>query len=248
MEAIVFQRMASDEDTHWWFRGRRAFLERLLGTLNLPEQSTRLLEVGCGTGGNLALLQQFGRLDAVEFDPAARVAAEAKAGFPIGFCELPSRIDAAEKSYDVVALLDVLEHVDEDVNSLKAVAAKAREGGYVVITVPAHPWLWSAHDDVHHHKRRYTRRTLKQTIAQAGLSLESIGAFNMLLLPAALAQRAAKRLLGDRSADDRMPPAPINRLLTRIFMMERHFAGRVPLPIGLSLFAVARKFGGDVSS
>lgn len=245
METAVYQRMAAAEDTHWWFRGRRAFLERLLGTLDLPERSARVLEVGCGTGGNLALLQQFGHVDPVEFDSTARMIAQAKSGLPVGFCALPSRIDAAEESYDLVALLDVLEHVDEDVGSLNTVAAKARDGGYIVITVPAHPWLWSAHDDVHHHKRRYTRRTLKRTIAQSGLSLEAIGSFNTLLLPAALAQRAAKRMLGDRSADDRMPSASLNSLLTRIFQIERHFVGRVPLPIGLSLFAVARKFGGN---
>jgi SAM-dependent methyltransferase len=243
MEAAVYQRMAADEDAHWWFRGRRAFLERLLGTLDLPSGPSRVLEVGCGTGGNLALLRQFGRLDAVEFDSAARTIAQGKSGFPIGFCELPSRIDAAEGCYDLIALLDVLEHVEDDVGSLKAVAAKAKAGGYILITVPAHPWLWSAHDVVHHHKRRYTRRTLKRTIAEAGLSLASIGAFNMLLLPAALAQRAAKRMLGDRSADDRMPSAQLNSLLTWIFTIERHFAGRVPMPIGLSLFAVVRKPG-----
>lgn len=240
MEAVVYQRMAADEDSHWWFRGRRAFLEKLLSSLDLP-QSARLLEVGCGTGGNLALLRQFGCLDAVEFDPSARATAQAKAGIAIGFCELPFRIDAAEGSYDLVALLDVLEHIEDDVGSLKAVAAKARDDGRILLTVPAHPWLWSAHDDVHHHKRRYTRRSLKRAIAQAGLSLDAIGAFNTLLLPAALAQRAAKRLLANTSADDRIPPAPLNAVLTRIFMLERHFLGRVPLPIGLSLYAVARK-------
>ena len=248
MEAVVYRRMAEEEERHWWFRGRRAFLERLLGTLDLPEGTARLLEVGCGTGGNLALLRQFGRLDAVEYDSAARIIAQGKAGFPIGFCELPLHIDAADDTYDLVALLDVLEHVDDDTGALKAVAAKVRDRGYILITVPAHPWLWSAHDDIHHHKRRYTRRTLKRTIALAGLSLESIGAFNMLLLPAALAQRAAKRVLAMRSADDNMPPASLNRLLTRIFMIERHFVGRLTLPIGLSLFAVARKIGGDAAS
>lgn len=241
MEAAVYQRMASDEDTHWWFCGRRAFLERLLGTLDLPQRHARLLEVGCGTGGNLALLQRFGRLDAVEFDPGARSIAAAKTGLPIGFCELPSRIDAADETYDLVALLDVLEHVSDDIGALKAVAAKTKIGGHVLITVPAHPWLWSAHDDVHHHKRRYTRRTVRRLIGDAGLSLQSIGAFNTLLLPAALAQRAAKRMLQDRSADDHLPPAPINALLSWIFMLERHSVGRMPLPIGLSLFAVARK-------
>ena len=247
MDAVVYQRMAADEDSHWWFRGRRAFLEQLLSSLDLP-QAARLLEVGCGTGGNLELLRRFGRLDAVEFEASARATAQAKAGMAIGFCELPSRIDADQGSYDVVALLDVLEHVEDDVGSLKAVAAKARDGGRILLTVPAHPWLWSAHDDVHHHKRRYTRRSLSRAIAQAGLSLDAIGAFNTLLLPAALAQRAAKRLLADTSADDRIPPAALNALLTRIFMLERHFLGRVPLPIGLSLYAVARKTGVNVLS
>lgn len=241
MEAAVYQRMAAQEDDHWWHVGRRAVIGGLLANLDLESDSPRLLEIGCGTGGNLALLRQFGSVDAVEFDAAARHMATSKSGLTIGHCELPHTIDAPAATYDVVALLDVLEHVDDDLRSLQGAAARAKPGGIVLITVPAHPWLWSAHDDHHHHRRRYTRRDLVRLIGAAGLEVADIGWFNSLLFPAAVAQRLLKRLNGRSTPDDRMPPVSVNQVLDWLFRLERRLARRIAMPIGLSLYAVARR-------
>jgi SAM-dependent methyltransferase len=238
MESVVYQRMADHEETHWWFRGRRAILERLLYGLRLP-QGARILEVGCGTGGNLAMLRKFGMVDALEFDEHARRIAERKGGMPVGYFELPSRLDAPDRSYDLVALLDVLEHVGDDVEALRGVAMKLREGGQVLVTVPAYPFLWSSHDEVHHHYRRYTRATLRKVVADAGLAIDVIGSFNFLLLPAALVQRLGQRLFRWTIADEEIPTPKVNRLLGAIFQFESHVVGRVRLPAGLSIFAIA---------
>jgi len=240
MEAVVYQRMAAFEESHWWFRGRRAIVERLLRSLDLPPDA-RLLEVGCGTGGNLALLQHFGRVDAVEFDQEARQIAERKGGIPIGYCELPSHVEAEDAQYDLVALLDVLEHIGDDIDALRTVGRKMKPGGRLLLTVPAYPWLWSSHDEAHHHKRRYTRQSLSTAIEQSGLRVDRIGAFNTILFPLALAHRLSNRLLGIKSVDDDMPGPVMNRVLGNIFLLERHVIGRVPMPAGLSLFAVARQ-------
>jgi hypothetical protein len=92
---------------------------------------------------------------------------------------------------------------------------------------------------VNHHKRRYSRLALKSLIEGSPLRLDKIGYFNSLLFPLAVAERAASKVRGKESADVALPPAPLNSALEKIFGLERHLVGRLPLPIGLSLFAVA---------
>lgn len=240
MDAAVYRRMAVQEADHWWFRGRRAVIARLIGGMGLPG-GARILETGCGTGGNLAMLARFGRVDAVEYDLAAREMAAAKSGAKIGFCELPDRIDAPDGAYDLVTLLDVLEHVEADVASLRALAAKLAPGGRILVTVPSGPWLWSAHDVAHHHKRRYTRASLRAAIGEAGLECRLIGHFNALLYPVAVAMRLAKRGLRRGGSDDAMPGRRLNRALGAVFGFERRLVGRLPMPFGLSIFAVVAR-------
>ncbi len=239
MERAVYLRMADQEDEHWWFDGRRRILERLIGRY-LPETpAARLLEIGCGTGGNLALLRRFGAVEAVEFDAQARAVAERKSGISVGFCALPDRLEAADRSFDLVVLLDVLEHVADDVGALRTAKPKLARGGRILITVPALPWLWSAHDEAHHHFRRYTEASLRRSVAAAGLSVVAAGYFNTLLFPLVAVTRLAKKALGSRESDDHMPGRAVNRLLARVFGLERNLVSRVKLPIGSSLFLVA---------
>ena len=107
------------------------------------------------------------------------------------------------------------------------------------MTVPAHRWMWSAHDVVNHHKRRYSKRALRRLIQASPLRLDKLGYFNSLLFPLAVADRLASKLRGRDDAVVELPPAPLNAALERVFAAERHLVGRLPLPTGLSLFAVA---------
>ena len=236
--------MASNEASHWWFVGRRAVLAALIRrALPVPGlgHQARILEVGCGSGGNLALLARFGTVDAVEHDPRARALASARSGLEIRPASLPGDLPVPDSSYDLVALLDVLEHVEEDRAALRAIGRKLGPGGRLLVTVPAMPWLWSAHDVVHHHKRRYTRASLGAAMAGAGLEVERSGYFNGLLFPLAVAARLLKRLLGGGEGDDAMPARPVNAVLRAVFSSERHLVGRVRFAAGLSVFAVARR-------
>jgi hypothetical protein len=133
----------------------------------------------------------------------------------------------------------VIEHIDEDVAGMRALAGKMKPGARMVITVPAFPWMWSAHDVVNHHKRRYTRRTLRALVDDAGLELEMMSWFNSLLFPLAAAARLAGRLTGKEDSDDKLPPAPVNRTFEWIFGLERYALGRLPFPPGVSLVAIA---------
>ena len=99
--------------------------------------------------------------------------------------------------------------------------------------------MWSAHDVVNHHQRRYSKASLKTLIEGSPLKLDSIGYLNSLLFPVAVAQRLASKISGKDEANLAPPAEPINQALERVFAAERRVIGRVPLPPGLSLFAVA---------
>ena len=238
MERSVYDEMAALDQRHWWYRARREVLDALIGRLDLPD-CARILEVGCGTGHNLTMLSRFGTVDAIEVDPAARVMAEQRLGRTVMEAPLPALHGVEERAYDLVAALDVIEHIADDHAAVASIARRLAPGGKFVLTVPAHQWMWSAHDSVNHHHRRYSKRGLRQLIAGSPLKLERIGYFNSLLFPLAVGQRWAAKLARTDSSDVTMPPAALNQALERVFAFERRLVGRVPLPPGLSLFAVA---------
>ncbi|QAY79876.1 bifunctional 2-polyprenyl-6-hydroxyphenol methylase/3-demethylubiquinol 3-O-methyltransferase UbiG [Sphingosinicella sp. BN140058] len=238
MERIVYDRMAELDSRHWWYRARRDILATLIARkIDLPA-APRILEIGCGTGHNLEMLQRFGRADGIEIDPAARALAAERLGRPIGDSPLPALAGVEDGAYDLVAILDVLEHVEEDRAALQSIARKLKAGGRILITVPAHPWMWSAHDVVNHHKRRYTRATLRAVIGAAGLKIEMMSWFNSLLFPLAAAARIAGRITRKEDSDDALPAKPVNSLFEAIFGLERYAVGRMPLPPGVSLVAI----------
>ena len=238
MERIVYDRMAEIDQLHWWYRARREILSDLIRRKIALPADARILEVGCGTGHNLDMLKTFGRVDAIEVDLAARAIAATRLGHEVLDAPLPALTGVPDAAYDLIAILDVIEHIDEDRAGLESLAKKLRPGGRILITVPAFPWMWSAHDVVNHHKRRYTRRTLRALVAGAGLKLEMLSWFNSLLFPLAAASRLAGRLTGKQDSDDRLPPRPVNSLFEWVFGLERYAIGRLPFPPGVSLVAI----------
>jgi SAM-dependent methyltransferase len=238
MDRSAYASMSAQEQDHWWFVARRAIIDSLVRShISLPS-SARILEVGCGTGGNLSLLAQYGELDAMEYDAEARALAAAR-----GFCRveagaLPDAIGFGDNRYDMIALLDVLEHIDADEASLKALGSRLAPQGRILLTVPAAPWLWSDHDVLHHHKRRYTLEGLQKVAEGAGLKVEASGYFNSLLFPLAVAQRAVHQLLRSNTPLDARPSPLVNAALQRVFAAERHLLNRISFPLGLSLYAI----------
>jgi SAM-dependent methyltransferase len=239
MERVVYQQMAELDQRHWWYRARREVLAELIRREALPPANAHILEIGCGTGHNLEMLSRFGSVEAIELDDEARAIAERRLRRKVMSARLPELAGVRDRSYDLIAALDVIEHIDDDAGALAAVASKLKAGGKLVMTVPAHQWMWSAHDIVNHHKRRYSKRALRHLIESSPLKLEKLGYFNSLLFPLAVAERLTSKLSGKDDADVKLPSAPVNAALETVFAAERHLVGRLPLPPGLSLFAVA---------
>jgi SAM-dependent methyltransferase len=239
MERIVYDSMAALDQQHWWYRARREVLAALIRRAVDPRPGAELLEIGCGTGHNLTMLSAFGAVSALEVDPEARKVAEKRLGRPVLSAPLPELAGVPEGHFDVIGAFDVVEHIEDDQAAIAAIARRLKPGGKFIATVPAHQWMWSAHDVVNHHHRRYSLKGFRNLIEGSPLRLEKIGYFNSLLFPVAVAERMASKVRGKDDSDLTLPAAPLNTALERVFAAERHLIGRVPLPAGLSLFAVA---------
>ncbi|WP_281214360.1 class I SAM-dependent methyltransferase [Shewanella insulae] len=242
MDRIVFERMATLEDEHWWFVARRNVIAALINRyIELPEQA-KILEAGCGTGGNLKLLQGYGHLSAFEYDERARTVAKVKSGIDVQAGALPDCLPFQGKQFDLICMLDVLEHIGNDTTSLVALSHRLSADGRLLVTVPAYPWLWSKHDEVHHHYRRYNKKDLLNIAHEAGLKVERVFHFNMLLFPLALLFRFGKWLLNSNRPDEEMPSLWMNTLLREIFSLEQHMVGRAfSMPFGLTVGAILSK-------
>jgi SAM-dependent methyltransferase len=241
MERKVYEQMAKLDSSHWWFTARRRILDGLIERVVRPPNNARILELGAGTGHNLAMLSRFGTVEASELDPVARGIASERLGREVKEAALPDLSMFPAESYDLIALLDVLEHVPDDKGSLAAIKTRLKPGGALLLTVPANPWMWSAHDVAHHHHRRYRKAEIEKLALEAGYEIELLSPFNSLLFPPIAAVRLVGKLTGKDDSDDAMPGAFVNRTLDAVFGLERSLIGRVPMPFGVSLVAVLRR-------
>lgn len=238
MRPELFVEMAAIQQTHWWFVARREILAAVIGRMGLAPQAS-ILEIGCGTGANLAMLRQQGKLQAMEYDPVAREMAGRLGICPVLAGGLPEPVVFEDGSFDLVCLLDVLEHIGDDEAALARAARLLKPGGSILLTVPAYRWLWSAHDTAHEHRRRYTVAMLMRQARQAGLEVRRAGYFNTLLFPLIAGVRLlGKCLLRPGQSDATLPSPWLNRLLAGIFALERHWVARRGFPFGTSVIAV----------
>lgn len=240
MSPDAYLEMAETESRHWWFTGRRKILDRMLSALPLSPDA-RILEIGSGTGGNLSMLAKYGQVSAIEMDETARSIAQQKTAgqfnISAGYC--PDQIPFEQEKFDLICLFDVLEHIPDDIGTLEKLKAMISPGGRIFITVPAHPWLWGAHDQYLHHQRRYKATEFRQMLESTGYRICKYTYFNTLLFPLAALVRLKERLASSQQASGgAVPVAPINALFRQLFGMERYLLPHINLPFGVSLLAI----------
>src|SRR5207249_11529795 len=144
------------ESRHWWFVGRRRILASVLEETLRGRRSLRILDIGCGTGGMVPLLSAFGRVTAIDPAEAAIRYSREKYGRKAEFLQVDFPREAPPAGeYDLVTLFDVLEHLDDDREALRKAVSLLHREGRMVLTVPAHRFLWSPHDEINRHRRRY---------------------------------------------------------------------------------------------
>lgn len=241
MDAQLYEDYATLERDHWWFTARRVIFHRLLATL--PQPPTDLvLDIGPGAGIFTSELTRYGAPTAVEYEADNAEYVRERTGLPVinaSAADLP----LGDGTVGLVIAGDVLEHVPEHEDAAREIARVLHPAGSLLLTVPAHPSLWSSHDVAAHHQRRYTEAGLRAVLEGGGLRISYLTPYNAALLPPIAGVRAMQRLRGRRDeahSDFSLPAAPVNRALHATFAAEAGvIARRRRLPFGVSLLALA---------
>lgn len=243
MRPEMYEFLNRVEEHHWWFQTRRDIVLGLLARFAPVTRPVRVLDIGCGTGMILKALGRFGDVFGIDPDEQAIVYSRSKIKDPsrVRQGQLPDRLPTDQR-FEIVTLLDVLEHVEDDVGSLRAIQNVLAPAGILFVTVPAFPFLWSGHDEINQHKRRYTVDELRQKLQRAGFKILKCSYFNTLLFPLAMAFKMYTRMrwgYAPRAHMETVPGPLINISLRRIFTFERFLLPQVDLPFGVSLLAIA---------
>jgi SAM-dependent methyltransferase len=227
---------------HWWFVTKKEIVLDTIDRHLNKQGDTKVLDIGCGSGLMLNALEDIGQTFGMDMsDDAISFSKEIFNGkVEKGF--LPDQIPYEENFFNLITALDVIEHVDRDIDSLKAIHSHLVSDGKAVITVPAYMFLWSKFDELNEHKRRYTLTELNAKLVQAGFTVEKISYFNTLLFPIVFVVRMLNNVLKrDGSSDIDMPSWPLNLALEKIFGIEKYLLKFISLPFGVSVLAVVRK-------
>jgi SAM-dependent methyltransferase len=222
---------------HWWWRAREALLLDTLRALSRGRNAQNILDVGCGSGLFFDRLAEFGSVEGVESD-ASLAFADRRYRDRIHVGTLADF--QTSRSYDLILMLDVLEHIAAAEDALRLALSLLAVDGRIVITVPAFPLLWTHHDVINHHVMRYTRSSRAQLVQSAGGRIERSSYFFHWTFPAKLTVRLLERVLGPGAAE-RVPPPFINRFLYYLSRGEQRVVGSVGIPFGTSLLAVCVK-------
>jgi ubiquinone/menaquinone biosynthesis C-methylase UbiE len=237
-----YEEMYRLEDFYWWFVGRRRLVSEILRNESASGRSLKILDVGCGTGANMLAFSPYGEVHGV--DPSSQA---------VTFCERRSvsRVKQAsvenlpypDSFFDVVTILDVLEHTDDDLAALKEVKRVAKPDALIISTVPAYGFLWSEHDEALQHRRRYSAHEVRNKMTVCGFDVERSSYFVTLLFwPIFLVrifQGLAKDSTSPKTGIHVLPPW-LNSLLLRLLDIERWMLRGFNLPFGVTIVATAR--------
>ncbi len=222
---------------HWWWRVRERILLEKVGDLLNNRGHANILDVGCGAGLFFDALEPFGQVEGIESDPGA-VEQSGRWRARIHTGELDDTFKPGH-SFDLILMLDVLEHLARPDLVLRRATDLLVPGGWLVATVPAFGWLWTSHDELNHHVRRYTAAEMQALVAGAGLgAIETRYLFQSLVLPK-LFVRAKEMLARSDSGIPQIPARSLNRALQFWYRSEQAWVGW--LPFGSSVMTVARR-------
>lgn len=240
MEREEYDRIYRHETTHFWYRALRALVVSALRR-HASQRPLDILDAGCGTGGLMTELAPLGRVTGLDLSADAVRYAAARGHRRLLRGDV-MRLPFKNAAFDVVVSTDVLYHraVLDDRAALLELARLVKPGGVLLLSLAAYEWLRSHHDRVVHTARRYSRRRVRELVRGCDLTLTHLTYTNALLLPPAVLTRLFARPKETRS-DLRASSGLLNSVLTFWLKLEGEIALRVPLPMGLSLFAILRR-------
>lgn len=229
MERKAYQYLR-DGEGGWWYVGRFDAVAQVLA--RTPPHKGRVLDFGAGRGAACTFLAQYGTVDAYEVDAESSLVCKIRP-----YQKVYDDASHLAGPYSLIAAFDVIEHIDHDVEELRRLRNLLEEDGLLVITVPAYPWLWSAHDEHHKHFRRYTKKTITEALTKAGYTVEYRTYWNMVTLPLVY----ILRLFGGGGGEALTQPPLIEKILSLILSVESKCIRYASLPWGSGLVVLARK-------
>lgn len=238
-----YEVMHALELKHWWFRGRRRVLLDLLRHASAVAAGLpRILDYGCGTGGNTSSYAAVGPVVGIEPDAAAIRLAHAR-GAALYCRSYGTQLPFRDGVFDAVVASDVLEHIEDDTAAAAEIARVMRPGSVAIISVPAHPWLFSEHDTALRHFRRYSKAAIRQLLERNGLKILRLTYWNAALFPAICLRRlmVSRRSQSRARSDLGVTPTLINEGLAALLAMEAAILRHTSLPWGVSLVALAQR-------
>lgn len=257
MRPINYQIMFDVEDGHWWFVGRRAVVfAQIEDALNRgaarafvdaqhftdgAEPNLQILDIGCGTGATMDHLKRFGEVQGIDLSELP-LRFTRRRGHQRVLCASATRLPFESESFDLVTALDVIEHLDDDVQGLTEIRRILKPNAPAVIFVPAFEALWGPNDDQSGHKRRYRIKQLRTAIEAAGLDVERMSYANIgMFVPIWLGRKLLQLLGREEQAENRINHKSINDLLAFVFASEANWLRQHTLPFGVSIVSVVRK-------
>lgn len=240
MKKYLYGDLFSLEDKHWWHISKRRIVRKLIDKYNNLE-NPKILDIGCGTGRNIEELADLGQIYGLDNSREALRFCK-KRGLKNLIFGSAEKTNLPNNSFDIITLLDVLEHTDDD-KTLKEIHRILKKNSLLIITVPAFNWLWSQWDIVLHHKRRYTRESLTTILERNNYRIRKISyMYSFLVLPILLV-RSIKSFLFKKEypSDFRLSSSLVNNLLNKLTQFESFFYANGHIPIGTSLIVVAQK-------
>lgn len=242
MQTNMYRIFFEIQKKHWWFVTKKKIVLDTIDRFFKKDDQTKILDIGCGSGLMLNALSKIGPTYGMDMsDEAIEFSKEIYNG-DIAQGSLPDQVPYENNFFSLITALDIIEHIDRDIDSLTAMRDLLTPGGKIIITVPAYMFLWSPFDDMNEHKRRYTLTELKTKLLQTGFTIEKISYYNTLLFPIVFVVRLLNKLLNrDGASDMDIPSPPVNFILRKIFSFEMYLLRFLNLPFGVSVIAVVRK-------
>lgn len=242
MDEYLYKDLYDLEETHWWHKAKRDLTVSLIKKFAPVTKHLKIIDIGCGTGKNVEVFSRFGESWGIDTSPAA-IAFCKKRGLSNIVLSEGEKTPFENNSFDVVTMLDVLEHAD-DQKVIAEIKRILKPGGIVIANVPAYQFMWSQWDTVLHHKRRYTTETLKKLLVSGGFQLELVSfSQSFLLFPVYIIRRLKEIWYKNKTyeSDFRTSFPGMHTLLSKFALIERSSAVRGKIPFGLSVVAVAKK-------
>lgn len=236
MDKAEYLKMKELEKEDWWFRAKRRLVLHFLRNFN----GEKYLDVGAGTGQNTLAFSEVKDIFPIDISKIALKYLSENNSNVVGgdITKLPYK----DNSFDGAIMLDVLEHIEDHENVMKELSRIIKKKGKLIITVPAHKFLWSYHDLALHHKRRYGKKEFIDVVENNGFIIEKISYWDMFLFPVAIIGRKIKSFLGSNGSDIRKVPEPFNSMLFNMMRLENLMIKKgLNLPAGVSLFAIASR-------